>query len=130
MNQKILFSAFFLLFFIAYACGNGTPPEKKMTAPTVEVNDKKEDSPEAEAAKMVKLGAKVYKQFCISCHGADGKLGVNGAGDLTASVTSEVEVMTIIQKGKGLMTPFEELLNDKQIEAVTGYVMNLRGEGE
>ncbi len=127
MNQKILFSALFLLFFIAYSCGSGTPPEKNATPPTTQVNAEKKASPEVEAAKMAKLGAKVYKQFCISCHGADGKLGVNGAGDLTASVISEAEVTTIIKKGKGLMTPFEELLSDKQIEAVTGYVMDLRG---
>ena len=36
-------------------------------------------------------GKLIYKQYCIVCHGADGKLAVSGAKDLSISTVSKEE---------------------------------------
>ncbi len=68
------------------------------------------------------LGAKVYKEKCVICHGADGKLGLNGAKDLTLSIKSDEEKIIQIKKGKGSMTAFEHLLTEDEIKAVVKHI--------
>ncbi len=121
MKRILLFTIVSSLVFALWSCGDNTPP-KETTTPKTEVTAKAETTPNPD------LGKKIYKQYCALCHGADGKLGVNGAGDLTASALPETEVITRIQKGKGLMTPFEEILSETQIKAVADYVIAMRGE--
>ena len=71
-------------------------------------------------------GEKIFKQYCILCHGADGKLGLNGAKDLTASVLSETERINLVTKGKNTMTPFEDILKPDQIRAVVTYTLTFK----
>jgi mono/diheme cytochrome c family protein len=71
-------------------------------------------------------GAQVYKKYCLLCHGADGKLGLNGAKDLTISSLSKAERIVLIKNGKNAMTPFEGLLSESEIEAVAEYTMQLK----
>ena len=68
----------------------------------------------------------VFRKNCITCHGADGKLGLNGAKDLSASAISVEERMEIITNGKKLMTPFKALLSAEEIKAVATYTMTLK----
>jgi len=123
MNRTILFTSIFALLFVLWSCGDNTPPKTNNSIPAKEVAAKTEVS-----APNPDLGKKIFKQYCALCHGADGKLGVNGAGDLTASALPETEVVARIAKGKGLMTPFEEILSETQIKAVADYVIAMRGE--
>ena len=121
MNRILLFVIVSSLIFASWACSGGEnppPKDRKMASEVVEKTAETKPNPD--------LGKKIYKQYCALCHGADGKLGVNGAGDLTASALPKEEVANIIKKGKGLMTPFEEILSETQIEAVTDFVMSLR----
>ena len=121
MNRTILFTITFTIIFALWSCGEN-PPAKNDKEPA-----KKEVAAKTETKKPnPDLGKKIYKQYCALCHGADGKLGVNGAGDLTASPIPEEEVITRIKKGKGLMTPFEEILSETQIKAVADYVIAMR----
>ncbi len=71
-------------------------------------------------------GEQIYKKYCILCHGADGKLGVNGAKDMTISILTLEERMALVKKGKNTMTPFEGILNEEQIKSVAAYSMTIK----
>lgn len=71
-------------------------------------------------------GQKVYKQQCVTCHGIDGKLGLNGAKDLSQTVLPLEERILQISKGKNLMTPFEGILSPEEIRAVAEYTFTLQ----
>jgi mono/diheme cytochrome c family protein len=71
-------------------------------------------------------GATIFKKYCILCHGADGKLGLNGAKDLTISPLTKAERMVLIANGKNAMTPFKGILSEAEIEAVADYTISLK----
>ena len=71
-------------------------------------------------------GMTVFRQNCVLCHGADGKLGLNGAKDLTVSTKTPEERILMITNGKNLMTPFKGILNEAQIKAVAAYTLTLK----
>ncbi|HXH18479.1 MAG TPA: cytochrome c [Chitinophagales bacterium] len=71
-------------------------------------------------------GKLIYKQYCVSCHGADGTMGANGASNLAVSALSEEETIAIISHGRKVMTPFKEILTEDEIKAVAKYVMTMR----
>lgn len=71
-------------------------------------------------------GQALFRQYCVLCHGADGKLGLNGAKDLTQSALTLDERILIITKGKNLMTPFGEMLTPEEIRAVAAYTTTLK----
>jgi cytochrome c6 len=89
--------------------------------------DKKNSSmePVAEDTPAVD-GTKLFKQYCELCHGADGKLGANGSKDLSISDFDLNERIAMVTKGKGLMTPFENILSLSEIKAVVEYSMTLK----
>lgn len=72
------------------------------------------------------VGAKVYKQYCIVCHGVDGKLGLNGAKDLTVCKLTEAERIVQVTEGKNAMTPFKNILKPEEIKAVVAYTFTLK----
>jgi len=102
--NKILISCFLLAFIIACA-----GKEKK-----------------APGEVSVAEGEHVYKKYCIICHGSDGKLGINGAKDITVSKLTLEEREIQIKKGKNTMTPFEGVLTEEQIKSVALYSMNFK----
>lgn len=71
-------------------------------------------------------GSAVFRKYCVACHGADGKLALNGAKDLTASTLTLDERIQMVTKGKGLMTPFGEMLTPEEIRAVAEYTLTLK----
>jgi cytochrome c6 len=71
-------------------------------------------------------GQAIYKKYCILCHGADGKLGISGAKDITISPLSEAERVILITEGKNTMTPFKGVLSPEEIKAVAAYTMTLK----
>ena len=71
-------------------------------------------------------GKLVYKQYCVICHGADGKLAISGATDLSQSVISLEERISQITNGKGLMTPYKDILSKDQINSVAEYLDELK----
>ena len=85
--------------------------------------EKKKTSSETEG---IVDGQKIYKKYCILCHGSDGKLGVNGAKDITVSKLTLDERVAQIRKGKNTMTPFEGILTEEQMRAVATYSMTLK----
>lgn len=71
-------------------------------------------------------GAAVFRQYCATCHGADGKLGLNGAGDLSKSVLTIEARVTQISKGKNMMPAFEETLSPEEIQAAAKFTLSLK----
>lgn len=71
-------------------------------------------------------GKAVYEAKCVNCHGSDGKLGLSGAKDLTASSLSHDEKKEIILNGKNAMMGFRDQLTDEQVESVVTYISQLK----
>lgn len=81
------------------------------------------------SGKKEKLsGATLYRKHCVTCHGANGKLQLNGAKDITLSEMSVGERVKHVRDGKGLMTPFKDVLSPAEINAVVDYSMTLKVE--
>lgn len=78
------------------------------------------------AAKPKPDGAKIYKTYCVTCHGIYGDMGGSGAFDLSVTKLTKEERIEVITKGRNLMTPFEGLLSPEKIEAVAEYVETLK----
>ena len=107
--KQILFFA--TIVFMIIACGSsGNNNDQSSTA-------------------NVEDGKKIFKQYCIACHGADGQLSLNGAKKFKESTLSLEERITVISEGRKLMTPFKGLLNEAEIKAVAAYTIKLtKGE--
>lgn len=71
-------------------------------------------------------GMAVFRQKCVTCHGADGALGLNGAKNLGESILPLEERINIITNGKKLMTPFGTLLSPEEIKAVAEYTQTFK----
>lgn len=69
---------------------------------------------------------RIYRQYCVTCHGAKGNLKLSGAKDLTISTIPQKEVVAQVYFGKGLMTSFKGQLKDEEIVAVSNYIMGFR----
>ncbi len=103
----------------AMSCGGG---EKGTDAAK---SDQKMDAPEP-TTPAAPDGEKIFKTYCIACHGLDGKLALNGAKDLSVSAITMEDRIQQITKGKGLMTPYESILSPEQIQAVADYTVTLK----
>ncbi len=66
-------------------------------------------------------GKKIYQKYCVSCHGVQGDLGLNGAVHLHKSVLSIDEKIIVITKGRNTMTAFEKILSSDEIKSVALY---------
>lgn len=102
--QKLIYASLFILMAIACA----------------------ENAKSTGKADDMAVGVEVYKKYCLLCHGADGKLGLNGAKDITTSTMTLEERVALISAGKNTMTPFEGILTPDQMRAVATYTMNLK----
>ncbi|MEY3051074.1 MAG: hypothetical protein RLY31_859 [Bacteroidota bacterium] len=87
-----------------------------------------DDGQQAVAARPAKAvdGEKIYKTYCVTCHGVYGDMGASGAFNLQTSQLSLKERIEVVTNGRNAMTPFKGLLNEEKIEAVAKYVEQLR----
>lgn len=82
---------------------------------------------EAVATPTVNLeGKKTFETYCILCHGADGKLGLNASKDLSISTIPLEERINQVTNGKGTMTPFKDILTEAEIKSVAEYTLALK----
>lgn len=65
-------------------------------------------------------GASLYTANCLMCHGADGKLGLSGAKDLSTSQLDVNGIKEVILHGQNLMQPVTD--NEEQASAIAEYV--------
>ena len=71
-------------------------------------------------------GQLLYQKNCQRCHGKDGRLGLNGAHDLTKSNLNAFGRTYLVTSGMGKMPAFQKLLTAKQIEQVVAYSLTLK----
>jgi len=71
-------------------------------------------------------GLATYKKYCVACHGADGKMGLNGAIDLTESTIPKEEAVLVITHGRKIMAPYKSILKEAEIDQVADYILTLR----
>lgn len=109
----------FLVVLLLASCGGSESGEKTDTSTS---------KPEAASPAVDKIaaGEKIFRTYCITCHGIDGKLELNGAKDLSISEVPLEERINQVTNGKGLMTPFKGILSDEQIQHVSEYTMSLK----
>lgn len=111
MKQTLVF---LFIATLIWACGSSEKPEQTST-----------DS-QATAAENKPDGQKIYKQYCVTCHGLYGNMGASGAFNLTTSELPVPERIVVITKGRAAMTPFENLLDEDEIAAVAEYTLELK----
>ena len=111
-QNKILAVASLLLIVGAYGLAEMSKKQKSKSMSTI--------------SESTVNGAELYNKSCVSCHGADGKLALVGAKDLSQSVMDLNAKMEIIKNGKNAMGPFGGILNDEQIKAVAEYTETLK----
>ncbi len=118
-----------MMLFLLMACGGDKKSAAESSsvdpAASTSANTPAETSSDEERPSN-RRGQLIYKQYCVICHGADGKLGVSGAKDLSISTLSKEERIAQVTNGKGLMTPYKEILSAQQIELVVEYLEELR----
>jgi len=102
--MKISIVSIFIIV-VLFACGGGQEGPSKYD--------------EASATKL-------FKKYCMVCHGMDGKLGLNGAKDLTVCPLGFQERVQLVTNGRGAMTPFKGILTEDEIEQVSQYTLNLK----
>ncbi len=110
--QFRIIGIFIALVFIALSCGNDAPSNSS--------------SPKAKTVSNP--GEKVYRQYCVTCHGVGGDMQLNGAKDFKLSEMSLEERVLIITNGRRLMTPFKGMLSEKEIRDVAAYTMKFKKE--
>jgi cytochrome c6 len=71
-------------------------------------------------------GKTVFQQYCVLCHGANGKLGVNGAKDLTVSPLTLEERIQVITDGRKIMASYKNILTADEIKVVAEYTMGMK----
>ncbi|MBI5915643.1 MAG: cytochrome c [Bacteroidetes bacterium] len=107
MKKAIVFTLFVAFLF---ACSQSDVEEGTTSTPAAASVD----------------GGKIYKTYCITCHGLYGDMGASGAFNLQTSTLPVAERINVITNGRKVMTPFKELLSEEKIKAVAEYTMTLK----
>ena len=118
--------AFFLIIGLM-SCGGdkSSSSSPDLPAPKKESTASASSEEGGSAKKTNRKGKLVFKQYCVACHGADGKLGISGATDLSTSTVTFEERIDQITNGKGMMTPYKDVLSETQIKDVAEYLDEL-----
>ncbi|MGI4870026.1 MAG: c-type cytochrome [Janthinobacterium lividum] len=72
------------------------------------------------------LGQALFQKNCARCHGKDGRLGLNGAHDLTKSNLNAFGRTYLVTNGMGKMPAFQKTLTAAQIAQVVAYSLTLK----
>ena len=82
-------------------------------------------------AELAASGAAHYSNFCVACHGADGKgQKVFGAPDLTNEIwlygDTRLRIEQVIKHGRnGVMPAFKDRLGEDRVHLLAGYIKSL-----
>ncbi len=111
-KNKMLAVASLLLIITAYGLAEMSKKQKSKSMETI--------------SESTINGQELYIASCEKCHGADGKLNLMGAKDLSVSTMDVNARIDIIKNGKNAMTPFESMLSPEQIKAIAEYTQALK----
>ncbi len=103
-KNKVLASLSFFLIIVSFGLAQKAKSEK------------------AGPKTLVISGKEIFEEKCVLCHGNDGKLGLNGAKDLSITPMNHAGIVEMIANGKNGMAAYKEVLSAEQIEAVTLYI--------
>lgn len=124
MSQMKYGTAFvlLLLFFLGQYCASEGEPKETV----------KEDKSETVSSEdqILERGARIFKTHCVNCHGMDGKMGFNGAKDLTETELTMSQRKLLIANGKETMMAFKNILSSEEITAVARYSATFAEENE
>jgi mono/diheme cytochrome c family protein len=120
MRISIVFA--FIIAVVLFACGG-----EKSTDGTKRASIEN-GTPQTQVDPLA-AGKKAFK-MCIACHGADGKLGINGARDFAESDLKLEERIEVITNGRGMMMAFKGVLKPEQIKAAAEYTIHLGKQTE
>jgi mono/diheme cytochrome c family protein len=110
-SNKVLASLAMLLIMASYGLAEMSKQPVKKEIATVPGGDE---------------GKAAYDTYCASCHGADGKLMLAGAKDLSTSTMDYNSMLLLVSHGKNAMPAFSSVLSEEQIEKTVKYVETLR----
>ncbi len=71
------------------------------------------------------LGAKIYNEHCVNCHGANGKGEIAGTPDFLQTgflAKPDYELKAFIKSGRGIMPAYQNILKDREISDVIAYI--------
>ena len=85
-----------------------------------------ENNSSQKTSEVKSPGQSLFETNCTTCHGADGKLCVLGAKDLSVSAMTKEQMTEIITNGKSTMTPFGNVMTQEEIGSVADYVQTLK----
>lgn len=71
-------------------------------------------------------GQVIFQKNCQRCHGKDGRLGLNGAHDLTKSNLNAFGRSYLVTNGMRKMPSFSKTLTAAQITQVVDYSLTLK----
>lgn len=80
----------------------------------------------ASTNKTAISGLEIYKNRCVTCHGTDGRMGMNGAKDLPSSPLDVTQRMEVVTHGRNIMPGFKSLMSEEEIKAVVEFTMTLK----
>lgn len=125
--NKALAALSFLLIVGAYGLAEVSRARSASKAELVGVAT----DPAASDYNAVAHGKALYEKglsqaACVSCHGADGKLGLVGAKSLQASTKTDEELKALILNGKNAMPPYKKVFGEAEILALIAYAKTLR----
>lgn len=112
MRQIVFLLALIGVFLIA--CNAPTPPPTPVV--TVDAEKSKKSSPS---------GVLIYRERCVTCHGANGRMGNNGAKPLPESPLNIAQRIEVVTYGRNIMPAFEGMMTPEEIEAVVKFTMTL-----
>lgn len=116
---KILAALSFLLILGAYGMAE---IHKKRSSKIENLSISNEATPD----ELLTQAEHIYSTNCANCHGKDGKLGLSGAKDLSATVLTKEEQIEIIKNGKRAMPAYGKQLSDTQLEAMAEYISRFK----
>jgi alcohol dehydrogenase (cytochrome c) len=67
-------------------------------------------------------GARLYRQFCVSCHGENGLGGHGGGASLVNAAKDLRSLATVAHDGRKAMPPFRDVLTPEQLRDVAGHI--------
>ena len=121
-HNKALAVISLLMLLMAYGLSEMNKKHMTSAKPVVTVDST------ASASDKLAAGKALYTQYCVRCHGADGKLMMAGSKDLSVSTATADYAAALINAGKSNMPAFgnNKPLNKTDVDAVVQYIQTLR----
>lgn len=87
--------------------------------------------PDTHAADGTIDSARVYRLYCLGCHGADGKRGQGEMVLANGQTPDPAKIRSVVENGRGKQMPaWKKRLTPEEITAVVEYVRALEASAQ